>query len=216
MAERPVFVPLEMGPRLVQEVPVEFDWHPGMAPSQKKKNVVALHEKAAAKNLTPLLEISSKSEREIGQKLSGFNLKIEVNGRETTLESIYQGSKVFEQGGPFLDLYWVGSLEAKRDPRLKKSGQLVSFRFKDEDYPLSPGTAFYDWLYINALFPKREWLKRLQKCAGFTDIEFNPKRSLNCQARSCATFVALQKRGLLDEAVNSFELYRRLLQLGEI
>jgi len=34
----------------------------------------------------------------------------------------------------------------------------------------------------------------------FTDIEFNPKRSFNCQARSCALFVALARKGLLGEA----------------
>ena len=46
MAERPVFVPTEGGASLVNAVPIVFRWHAGMAPSQKKKNVEALHEKA--------------------------------------------------------------------------------------------------------------------------------------------------------------------------
>lgn len=216
MAERPVFLPLDSGSCLVREVPVQFVWHPGMAPSQKKKNVIALHESAAKKGLSPLLEVSSKSEREIGRKLSAFCLKLKVDGRETTVECAFQGSKVFERGGPFRDLYWLDSREAKRDPRLKNSGHLICFRFEDRDYPLSPSTAFYDWLYANALFPHREWLKRLQQCIGFTDIEFNPERSVNCQARSCATFVALEERGLLDDAMESFEVFRRLLQTASI
>lgn len=216
MAERPVFVPTEMGSTLVSAVPVDFHWNPGMAPSQKKKNIAALHERAALRGLSPLLEVSSKSEREIGQKLSAFNLKIAIDGRLTSLECIFQGSKIFENGGPFNDLYWVESREAKRDPRLKNSGRLIGFRFEGRDYPLSPPTAFYDWLYARALFPHRGWLERLQQCAGFTDIEFNPERSLNCQARSCATFVALQKRGKLEEAMSSFEAFRSFLAPAQI
>ncbi len=33
-----------------------------------------------------------------------------------------------------------------------------------------PRRCFYDWLYITAL----------HECAGFTDINFNPERSINC------------------------------------
>jgi hypothetical protein len=216
MAERPVFVPSLMGSRLVHEVSIQFAWSAGMAPSQKKKNVAALHAAAAKRHLEPLLEISSKSEREIGQKLSAFNLKIKVNGQETSFECAYQGSKVFEKGGPFIDLYWVDSREAKRDPRLQSSGRLIGFEFDGEEYPLNPPTVFYDWLYINAIYPHRDWLERLSQCAGFTDIEFNPQRSLNCQARSCATFVALLQRGVLDDAMESFSTFRHLLESGTL
>ena len=216
MAERPVFVPTEGGASLVNAVPIVFRWHAGMAPSQKKKNVEALHEKAFERGLTPLLEISSKSELEAGRKLSAFSLKVDLEGGQTSLECVFQGSKVFAHGGPFTDLYWVDSREAKRDPRLKNSGRLIGFRLEGKDYPLSPTTAFYDWLYAKALFPHREWLKRLQQCAGFTDIEFNPERSLNCQAQSCATFVALEKRGRLDEAMQSFDSFASILKSSQI
>lgn len=188
-----------------------------MAASQKKKNVVALHEAAAASGMAPLLEISSKSEWEVGQKLSAFYVKVEIDTKTTTLESAYQGSKVFEKGGPFTDLYSAESRDAKRDPRLRESGRLTAYRFKEVDYPLSPATAFYDWLYITALFRYRDWLeKRLRGFAGYTDIEFNPERSLNCQARSCAAFVALQRRGSLEQAVQSFEFFRELIQSANI
>lgn len=216
MADRPIFVPRETGARLVDEVRVQFTWHSGMAPSQKKKNIAELHENAAKHGLSPLLEISSKSEREVGRRLSAFNLKLKFNTTQTTVECAYQGSKVFERGGPFNDLYFVASRDAKRDLRLKGSGRLVGFRFQGQDYPLSPTTAFYDWLYFLALYPHRDWLKRLQQCVGFTDIEFNPEHSWNCQARACATFMALQKRGLLDEATVSFARFRDLLHGGSI
>jgi hypothetical protein len=216
MAMRPVFVPAESGTALVETVPIEFGWHAGMAATQKKKNVVALHDGAAARGLAPLLEISSKSEREVGRKLSAFHLKVAVDGRETTLESVFQGSKRFEHAGPFTDLYWMDSRDAKRDPRLQNAGKLLGFRFDGRDFPLSPPTAFYDWLYIRTLFPHRAWLKRLSQCAGFTDIEFNPERSLNCQARSCATFVSLERRGQLDLAVNDFSLFSDLLAVAAV
>jgi hypothetical protein len=216
MAERPVFVPADTGTLLVHEVPIRFSWHPGLAASQKKKNVAELHHAAMERGLTPILEVSSKSEREAGQKLSAFHLKIEIDGKATTVECAYQGSKVFEHGGPFVDLYWVGSREAKRDERLRTSGKLIAFEFEGKRFPTSPATVFYDWLYFRALYPHREWLKRLQQCAGFTDIEFNPDRSLNCQARSLAAFIALQKRECLDEAVSSFENFRSVMQSATI
>jgi hypothetical protein len=39
--------------------------------------------------------------------------------------------------------------------------------------------------------------------AGFTDIEFNPQRSINCQARSAALFLSLMKRGDLESALHT-------------
>lgn len=216
MAERPIFLPLVEGARLVDEIAVQFVWHSGMAPSQKKKNVLALHEAAARLGIGPLLEISSKSEDEVGRRLSAFHLKLTIDGMETTLESLYQGSKVFERGGPFVDLYAATSRDAKLDPRMKESGRLIGFRLQGQSYPLTPKSAFYDWLYITALYPHQEWLKRLHKLAGYTDIEFNPQRSVNCQARSFATFIALQKRGYIKEALKSFASFRECLQRSSV
>jgi hypothetical protein len=212
MAERPVFVPTITGSMLVHEIPIRFLWHPGLAASQKKKNVDELHHAASVRGLSPLLEISSKSELEVGRRLSAFHLKISVEDRETTVECTFQGSKVFENGGPFTDLYWVTSREAKRDPRVRESGKLIKFRFEDRDYPITPATVFYDWLYFKALFPHREWLKKRENWAGFTDIEFNPERSINCQARSFAAFISLQKRDLIEEANASFDKFKSLIE----
>jgi len=212
MAERPVFVPRTDGKRLVEEISIAFTWHKGMAPSQKRKNVVALHEAAAKRGLAPLLEVSTKSEEKLGQRLSAFNLKVQLNEiGSIPLESAYQGSKVFERGGPFRDLYLAESRDAKRDARLRESGELVGFRFEGADFPIFPKTAFYDWLYIRALYPHREFLLRLREYAGFTDIEFNPEKSLNCQARSCATFVSLHTKDLLETALKSPEAFIGIL-----
>jgi hypothetical protein len=209
---RPVFAPTERGASLVQEIAVAFVGHPGWGVADKKSNVAALHEAAAAHGLAPLLEISTRSEQEVGRGLSAFNLAIKRGSLETTIECAYQGSKVFERGGPFADLYRVDSRAAKTDPRLRDSGPLVGYRFEERDYPLSPPTAFFDWLYFQGLMAHPDWLAQLAPYAGFTDIEFHPGRSRNCQARSCATIIALQKRNLLDESIASFDRLRQILQ----
>jgi len=208
MAERPVFIPWTDGHRLVREICFDFHWNPGFAPVQKKKNIVALHQAAAAKGYSPLLEVSTKSEEKLGQRLSAFNLKVATKEYgDIPLECAYQGSKVFERGGPFTDLYLADAREAKKDPRVRESGRIVAFRFEGTTFPTEPKTAFYDWLYSRAIYPHREFLRRLEAYAGFTDIEFNPEKSLNCQARSCAIFVAMMKRGMLDRAQESPEQF---------
>jgi hypothetical protein len=213
MAERPVFIPAPDSPELVKELSMRLTWHPGFAPSQKKKNVVSLHESAARAGYAPLLEVSTKSEEKVGQRLSAFSLKVHTeSGGKLPLESAFQGSKVFERGGPFTDLYEADAGDAKRDPRLKESGRLTGFKFENVCFPLEPKTVFYDWLYITALYEHREWLRRhIFHYAGFTDIEFNPERSINCQARSCALLVTLMKNGWLDEAVSSPRAFIELL-----
>ena len=211
MATRPVFVPENVGKFLVSEVPVDFKWNPGMAPSQKKKNIVALHEAANERGLHQLLEISSKSEEEVGRRLSAFSLKLQVGDVNTYLECAYQGSKVFREGGPYHDLFQVTPREAKKDPRLRSSGDLIRFEFEGEHFPLSPKNAFYDWLYIKALVPHLEWIRERVTHKGFTDIEFNPKKSINCQARAFAELVALEERGEISRAQEDFSYFSSLL-----
>lgn len=204
MAERPVFIPETKGSRLVREQSFEFSWNPGFAPVQKKKNIQALHAAAASHGLSPLLEVSTKSDEELGQRLSAFNLKVGTDDfGQIPLECAFQGSKVFERGGPYTELYAVDGRTARKEPRIRDSGSLISFNFEGREFPLEPKTGFYDWLYIRAIHQHRDYLQRLNWYAGFTDIEFNPAKSINCQARSCATFVAMMKKGILDEAIQS-------------
>jgi hypothetical protein len=179
MAERPVFIPLQGTRQLVRELYFPLQWNPGFAPVQKRKNVAALHEAASKGGVTPLLEISSKSEEKVGQHLSAFHLKVrEADLGEIRLEAAFQGSKVFERGGPYNDLYALQGREAKRD---------------------------------RAIYPHRTWLERVHKYAGFTDIEFNPTKSVNCQARSFALFVSLLKNDLIDRAITSPQMFTTLI-----
>jgi hypothetical protein len=207
MAERPIFVPRPDSPELVREIFFSLKWNPGFAAVQKEKNIKALHASAAAAGFAPLLEISTKPDSKRGRHMSAFHISVPTRSYgKIKLELAFQGSKVFEHGGPFTDLYRKGEEEvgdAKRDARLKSSGALIGFRFEGFDFPLEPKTVFYDWLYCSFLSEYRDWARKLYGYAGFTDIEFNPHRSINCQARSAALFLSLMKRGELDEALRS-------------
>ena len=204
MASRPIFTPSPNGPSLVWTHSVDFEWFPGMAKSQAQKSITSLHEKAKKQlNVPDILEISSKSKTQDGIALSAFNLMITTKKHERSfsLECAYQGSKVFELGGPFVDLFDVKSLDAKRDPRLNEHGRMIGFRFFKVDWPLLPRTAFYDWLYVNALHNKPQLAEVVLSYRAFSDIAFNPDRSINCQAYAAALYVAMHERGLLTSDV---------------
>jgi hypothetical protein len=185
-----------------------------MAVSQKQKSIDSLH--AAAVKLLgvyKVLEVSSKSRDDLGVALSAFNLTFTTvkHSRSYSVECAYQGSKVFEHGGPYSDIFGMTSREAKKDERLRSSGRLTGFRFFGTDWGLEPQTAFYDWLYINALKKQPSVTEQLLEYSAFTDIEFNPERSINCQAYSVALFISLHQRGLLDEATSSGEAFLRTI-----
>ena len=205
MAKRPIFVPLYDDKRFVLERYVDFNWHSGFAKSQKQKSIRDLHRMALIEyDVSAPLEVSSKSEQELGVNLSSFNLRFKtLKGRLLTFEAAFQGSKVFSLGGPYTDIFNMSPMDAKRDERLKSSGELIKFSFFGDDWELEPKTAFYDWLYINALLKNPELAKRVTDYDGFTDIEFNPERSINCQARSVALYCALYHSDKLDSALES-------------
>lgn len=206
MAERPIYIPSTEGPVYVATRHVEFQWFPGMSLGQRQKSIDALHVAATrVPGINKVLEVSSKSKESLGVALSAFNLMINTVKRNRTfsVESAYQGSKVFERGGPFIDLLEKPSIDAKRDARLKESGRLVGFRFFGVEWELEPQTAFYDWLYINALKKCPQLADQIVQYSAFTDIVFNPERSINCQAYAVALFSSLQRRGLLEYATSS-------------
>ncbi len=213
MAVRPVFVPHEAGPFLVRTQLVEFVWSAGMAVSQKQKSVRALHAAAAMLNIDNVLEVSSKSPHALGVALSAFNLSFTTkkSGRTLTVESAYQGSKVFENGGPFIDILTKPSIDAKRDERLRESGRLLKFCFFGDDWPLEPQTAFYDWVYLNALKTHEQLGSEIAGFSAFTDIEFNPGKSVNCQAYSVALYASLVRRRFLEKALSSKEAFLEIV-----
>lgn len=212
MAKRPIFVPLHDGKRYVLERYVDFEWHPGFAKSQKQKSIRALHDMALREyGVKNPLEVSSKSEDSLGVALSSFNLKFTtLRGRTLTVEAAFQGSKEFALAGPFVDIFEKSPIDAKRDERLRNSGALIQFSFFGTNWELEPKTAFYDWLYISALLKNPDLVSRITDRDGFTDIEFNPERSINCQARSAALFCALYHTDKLKFAMDCKENFLSL------
>ena len=91
--------------------------------------------------------------------------------------------------------------------------ELTGFRFKDRKYPTEPKTMFYNWLYLHALYQKqnRDLMREIIKYDAFTDIEFNPKKSINCQAEACAHFVSLYRRNRLIDALKSMDVFEKEL-----
>ena len=166
----------------------EFAWNGGFAVTQKQKNIKALHQAILDTKGERALEISTKGMEEPGNSLSAFNLTL--GGKY--IENIFQAAKQYENGGPYLDLLDAGPKDAKRDPRHSSSGKLLAFVRDGDVWPLEPKTAFYDYIYVTAVYEQYGSGLDLTSWQWFTDIEFNPKKSVNCQARSAAIYQLIQ------------------------
>ena len=110
------------------------------------------------------------------------------------LESLFQGSKIFSDQGPNEDIYEKPSIDAKKDERIKRS-DLKEFSFFGEIFSLD--FDFYSWLYFIALNQNKKLKTEILNYEAFTDIEFNPEKSLNCQAYSAALYSSMVKNKIL-------------------
>ena len=204
-----------------------FTFNNGMAPVQKVRNIRAMHESILGMHSDArILEISTKSGNQLGASLSAFNLKLEYFEAPSAVESAFQGSKVFEMGGPFRDLVSALPWEAKKDERLRTSGPLIAFELDDGERFAPDGSSdFYDVIYLRALLSNPDQLEELSAFDTFTDIEFNktklgfqPKKSFNTQARSCAIAVSLYLTGgssALEEHIETLMHKTRTRNSGE-
>ena len=196
MAKRPFFIPAKNKDELVKTNSVQFKWFSGFAKTQKQKSILSFHENISKEfKFDKILEISTKSENQLGIQLSAFNLKINFKNKEYFLESLFQGSKIFTDQGPYEDIYNQKSIDAKKDVRIKRS-DLKEFSFFGEKFSLE--FDFYSWLYFIALNQNKKLKTEILNYQAFTDIEFNPEKSLNCQAYSAALYSSLVKNKILD------------------
>jgi len=196
MANRPFFIPNDNKDELVKTELVEFKWFSGFAKVQKQKSISSFHENISKQfRYNKILEISTKSKDKLGVKLSAFNLKINFKNKEYFLESLFQGSKVFSNEGPYVDIYKKESIDAKKDERIKRS-DLKEFSFFGEKFTLD--FDFYSWLYFLALKQNKSLTSEMLQYQAFTDIEFNPEKSLNCQAYSAALYLSMIKNNILN------------------
>jgi hypothetical protein len=196
MATRPAFF-IENGK--VTSRNVSFEWFSGLSDSQKQRSIASLHKMIAdIDNTSAPLEISTKGTAPLGVKLSAFNLRL---GRQA-FENVFQSSKIFDKGGPFHDLLDMDPKKAKRDRRIRESGEIIGFNYAGVDFPVDPKTLFYDYIYIKAVKQTLTVaeIKKITEYTHFTDIEFNPQRSINTQAKSVAIIkLMLEKFGELPE-----------------
>lgn len=190
---------------------VTFTYVKGMAFSQKCKNVLSFHSSIQEQFPTSrILEVSTKSYNRIGVALSAFNLTLD--GR--SVESIYHSSKVFENGDCFEFVKDFSPLEAKKFVRENGVGDLKSYRFNGNDIPLEPKTLFYDFIYISALMQHPEVSSCLSEYDIFTDIEFNEKKGVNCQARACAIYSYLLRTNSVDKYMSSMDEFKKIYELA--
>lgn len=200
MANRPVYCTSDRFP-YVRQIDVDFEYYSGFHISQKQKSIKSLHNAFklmySDKNV---LEVSSSSYQDKGIEFSAFNLKkyVKTLGQSVPVENIFQSSKVFEDGGPYIELLTLSPKEAKKKIKELAGPNLIKFSFEGKDYPLEPKTVFYDFIYMNALLDNMELISTLLEYDAFTDINFNPNKSINCQAKTCATFVSIYKLGRID------------------
>lgn len=219
MDSRPIWVPtMKLNP-LVQEIVIPCRLRASLTPEDKKLNVVSLHRHAELFGYVPLLEVSTKSESRLGRQLSAFNLTLNTSLGRCYIESLYQGSKVFDHGlkdSPhnFPSLYTLGAWVAKKYPALRTSGNILGFDYFGVSWPSKPKTMFYDWLYLTALLDNPQLLDQLVKgrYAGFTDIEFIPKRAINSQARACAVAITLSYLGLFKAAMVTTDAFKAIYE----
>lgn len=190
-------------------------WASGLALSQKQKNIKNLHHAICERfSVEPnrILEVSTKSHTEIGRLLSSFNLKLKVNEHEYSFESVYQSSKVFQDGLFDTRQYeeWKlldGYSAKKRSQQVKLP--LAEFRFNQRSFPLEPKTMFFDWLYISCIEQfNLDFL--ISQYDYFTDIEFNPEKMVSTQANSLCKYKWLVEHNLVKEyLLDPIKYYKR-------
>ena len=194
-ATRPVFIPLNSTPWAERiEIGVQSRY---IERGKQAEYIRTFHEAGESQHgITPILECSSGSDT-IGASLSAFNLTFNTpSGRTISVECAYQGSKVFKGGGPFHDLYNTDSRSAKKDRRIRESGELLGFDFFGKKFGLVPQNHFYNWLYLSALVRRYPSISEYigKPYAGFTDI-WAMRKNGACQAESVAMAVGLERSG---------------------
>ena len=164
MANRPVFTVLS-SPPFVRTVNTDFQYYSGFALSQAQKSIKSLHKSFETQHPAyagKVLEVSSKSPVLLGVKLSAFNLQYTMSdGTKHPVESVFQSGKCFSNGEQYTDILQMTAHDAKHDPRLRNSGDVIAFRLEGVEYPTQPLTFFYDWIYLNALSQNSDLIEQI-------------------------------------------------------
>ena len=194
MAIRPIYISTNIPEKPFIKKDIEFDWVKGLSYSQKCKRRDSLHEaivKTKLYSIDKVLEISTKSNIDLGINLSALNLTVKFNsGNEIPVESIYQASKVFN-----------------------KNYEVTKFKYGNSEFEKDPYSMYYDYIYMLGLYSHKEYHDELNNYDIFTDIEFNPKKQLNTQARAVAIWNTLYRNNMtgIIESQDDFKRYYKTI-----
>ena len=202
---------------------LDFEWHAGTAIQQRRRSSKALRNAMYSAGVRArTLEVSSASDKELGIKLSAFNLKIlnEETGAMNTLECLYHGTKRYQSGDRPVHLFGTDSLVAKKYEAPSSWGYKDGFEYKGVHYKGAGvgASLYYNWLYIYALATYNKELATEILSGGyvvFTDVQAKFLPQAVCQAQSCSQFVAFASKYTIEEIstkLKAFEGYMELLK----
>lgn len=214
MATRPVFMVSTENAKHFCIVNTVFEFVGCFSPSKTKQSIESLHNSFLRLNPSKkVLEVSSRSNSNLGLKLSAHNLMLSTKNKNIfALDSIFYASQVFQNGGPYLDLLNKDVSVAKHDKRLVKSGDLVGFKFFHLSFDVEYINAFFNYLYISTLHKIKEnriFADELMQYDAFTDIEYNV--GSYSEAEACTLYVALRNKGLIEKALLSKENFIKIV-----
>ena len=187
MAIRPIYISTNIPEKPFIKRDIEFVWVSGTSKQQKYKRRDSLHLSISKKyDINKVLEVSTKSNIDLGVKLSAYNLTVKFpSGKEIIVEDVYQDGKVFDE-----------------------FGKIVEFKYGNIVFEKDPFGMYYDYIYMLGLYCHKEYHEELSKYDIFTDIEFNPKASLNTQARAAAIWNTLYRNNMIDIIASRDEFKR--------
>ena len=151
--KRTIFAPSAIAPYYT-EIIVDIDSEFSFEKSSLGNNIRLVHEefRKMYPDLPKPLEISTATyQKPQGMWLSAYRIKKNADGNSYPFESVYQGSKVFENGGPYRAIFRDLPANAKRNPSLRNSGKLTGYEFKEGEITIKASKeqreAFYNYLY---------------------------------------------------------------------
>lgn len=159
-----------------------------------------------------ILEVSTRGNKEEGKALSAFNLcyTLKKSGQRISVESAYQGSKVFTDGSTYPELFSKNPYTAKMDKRLWGK-QIAFYLFYKQRFEVYPPTLFYNWLYLKTLQVNPQVWDTIKEYDAYTDTAGDMNRSINCQARACAIAHSLFKLGLFEVALENLDNFKKIV-----
>ena len=207
MATRTICFPISGYP-YCREQPVTFTWIKG----SKRQNIRAVHD--AVHTTDPdvsILEVSSASVQPEGEAVSSLRLLLRLDSvaQDVPISTVFEAAKVFEHGGPFVDLLTCAPSKVHKDTRLRTNGKLLRYSLEGSEYPIEPHPdSFFEWLYCRALKQFPEKAAQLSRYNAFSDIAAaaDSKKYYGDSSRAAAIYVGLAAAGKLP-CIDSYESF---------